>query len=132
MCRDLVLKRVLNAERKTDNAVGSRYLLELELENTQGDIILLSKYFYALKDNNNKNPERPTLCSPKGFSWSPDTIVHVILAGQNLFTYNDSSFKATGHFFCQLGVNSHKAWPSFAYELTKINSNFFLVNNDTP
>ncbi|KAG7320231.1 hypothetical protein KOW79_016084 [Hemibagrus wyckioides] len=82
--RDLVLKRVINVEKKTDDAVGSRYLLELELENTQGDIILLSKYFYALKDKNNKkNPERPTLYSPKGFSWNPDTIVHVILAVRN-------------------------------------------------
>ncbi|KAK3544628.1 hypothetical protein QTP86_019130, partial [Hemibagrus guttatus] len=82
--RDLVLKRVLNVEKKTDDAVGSRYLLELELENTQGDLILLSKYFYALKDKNKKkNLELPTLCSPKGFYWNPDTIVHVILAVKN-------------------------------------------------
>ncbi|KAK2832453.1 hypothetical protein Q7C36_015915 [Tachysurus vachellii] len=82
--RDLVLKRVLNVEKKTDDALGSRFLLELELENTQGDIILLSKYFFATKyKNKGKNPERPSLCSPKGFSWNPDAKVHVILTVKN-------------------------------------------------
>lgn len=88
MCRDLVLKRVLNVEKKTDDALGSRFLLELELENRQGDIILLSKYFFATKyKNKGKNPERPSLCNPKGFSWNPDAKVHVILAGQNLYQF---------------------------------------------
>ncbi|XP_047659689.1 beta-1,4-N-acetylgalactosaminyltransferase 3 isoform X2 [Tachysurus fulvidraco] len=82
--RDLVLKRVLNVEKKTDDAIGSRFLLELELENPQGDIILLSKYFFATKSKNKwKNPERPSLCNPKGFSWNPDAKVHVILAVKN-------------------------------------------------
>lgn len=86
MCSDLVIKRVLNVEKKSNDAIGSRYLLELELIDPQGKTILLSKYFYATKDKNKKEiPEVPTLCSPKGFSWRPEVTVHVILAGQNVY-----------------------------------------------
>ncbi|XP_017350399.1 beta-1,4-N-acetylgalactosaminyltransferase 3 [Ictalurus punctatus] len=81
---DLVIKRVLNVEKRTDNATVSRYMLELELEDKQGKNMLLSKYFYATKDKNKgRNPKVPTLCSPNGFSWNPEATVHVILAVKN-------------------------------------------------
>lgn len=92
MCSDLVIKHVLNVEKKSDDAVGVRYLLELELEDRQGKNFLLSKYVYTTEDKNKqKNQEVPTLCSPKGFAWRPEATVHVILAGQNLCSY-DTSF----------------------------------------
>ncbi|XP_060758924.1 beta-1,4-N-acetylgalactosaminyltransferase 3 [Neoarius graeffei] len=81
---DLVIKHVLNVEKKSDDAVGVRYLLELELEDRQGKNFLLSKYVYTTEDKNKqKNQEVPTLCSPKGFAWRPEATVHVILAVKN-------------------------------------------------
>lgn len=96
MCSDLVIKRVLNVEKRTDNATVSRYMLELELEDKQGKNMLLSKYFYATKDKNKgRNPKVPTLCSPNGFSWKPEATVHVILAGQNYVLCNNIAFNIT-------------------------------------
>ncbi|KAM9468380.1 beta-1,4-N-acetylgalactosaminyltransferase 3-like [Clarias gariepinus] len=78
---DLALKHVLNVEKKTKTGVGSRYLLEMEMEDTEGRSVLISKYFYTTR--NQRYPELPGLCSPTDFSWDPDVKVHVILTVKN-------------------------------------------------
>lgn len=67
-------------EKKTKAGVGSRFLLEIEMEDKQGKNFLMSKYFYTT--NNKNNPELPGLCSPEDFSWNPEAKVHVVLTGQ--------------------------------------------------
>ncbi|XP_062866310.1 beta-1,4-N-acetylgalactosaminyltransferase 3-like [Trichomycterus rosablanca] len=79
---DLILKRVLNVEKKANSTKGySRYLLELEMENGQGQNVLISKYFYATSQKTNE--KLPALCSPKDFSWNPEAKVSVIMAVKN-------------------------------------------------
>ncbi|XP_034168961.1 beta-1,4-N-acetylgalactosaminyltransferase 3 isoform X2 [Pangasianodon hypophthalmus] len=78
---DLVLKRVLNVEKKTKAGVGSRYLLEMEMEDKEGKNVLISKYFYTT--HNQRYPELPGLCSPTDFPWNPEAKVHVILTVKN-------------------------------------------------
>lgn len=79
-CSDLVLKRVINVEKKTKAGVGSRYLLEIEMEDKEGKNVLISKYFYTTY--NKRYPELPGLCNPVDFGWDPEVKVHVILTGQ--------------------------------------------------
>lgn len=76
----MVLKQVLNVEKKTKANVGSRYLLEVEMEDKEGNNFLISKYFYTTV--NQTYPELPGLCIPTGFTWNPEVTVHVILTGQ--------------------------------------------------
>ncbi|GAA6089705.1 beta-1,4-N-acetylgalactosaminyltransferase 3-like isoform X2 [Tachysurus ichikawai] len=78
---ELIIKRVLNMEKKTKAGVGSRFLLEIEMEDKQGKNFLMSKYFYTT--NNKNNPELPGLCSPEDFSWNPEAKVHVVLTVKN-------------------------------------------------
>ncbi|KAF5907970.1 beta-1,4-N-acetylgalactosaminyltransferase 3-like, partial [Clarias magur] len=81
---DLHIKRVLNVEKKSNETTGTRYLMELELQNTEGKRFLFSKYLYVRKEKKiEKNPGLPKLCSPKGFSWNQEATVHVILAVKN-------------------------------------------------
>lgn len=80
LCSDLVLKRVVNVEKKTKPDVGSRYLLEMEMEDKEGKNFLISKYFYTTR--NERYPELPGLCSPTDFAWKPEVKVHVIVTGQ--------------------------------------------------
>ncbi|KAG9280437.1 beta-1,4-N-acetylgalactosaminyltransferase 3-like isoform X2 [Astyanax mexicanus] len=83
---DLVLKRVLNVERKEDRDVGSRYLLELELEDGQNQILMVSQYFYVEKSSSKEGPvsvEWLSLCSPQDFSWDPSVRVDVLLTVKN-------------------------------------------------
>ncbi|XP_060759012.1 beta-1,4-N-acetylgalactosaminyltransferase 3-like [Neoarius graeffei] len=78
---DLVLKRVLNIEKKTRADVGSRYLMEMEMENKEGKNVLISQYYYSTSNQN--YPELPGLCSPADFNWNPEVKVHVILTVKN-------------------------------------------------
>ncbi|KAF4079591.1 hypothetical protein AMELA_G00179830, partial [Ameiurus melas] len=78
---DLVLKRVINVEKKTKAGVGSRYLLEIEMEDKEGKNVLISKYFYTTY--NKRYPELPGLCNPTDFRWDPEVKVHVILTVKN-------------------------------------------------
>ncbi|XP_017350128.1 beta-1,4-N-acetylgalactosaminyltransferase 3 [Ictalurus punctatus] len=78
---DLVLKRVINVEKKTKAGVGSRYLLEIEMEDKEGKNVLISKYFYTTY--NKRYPELPGLCNPVDFGWDPEVKVHVILTVKN-------------------------------------------------
>lgn len=70
---------MLNVEKKTKAHVGSRYLLEMEMEDKEGKSVLISKYFYTTQ--NQRYPE-PGLCSPTDFIWNTEVKVHVILTGQ--------------------------------------------------
>lgn len=67
-------------EKKTKVGVGSRYLLEMEMEDKEGKNVLISNYFYTTY--NQRYPELPGLCRPTNFAWNPDVKVHVILTGQ--------------------------------------------------
>ncbi|XP_058273534.1 beta-1,4-N-acetylgalactosaminyltransferase 3-like isoform X1 [Hemibagrus wyckioides] len=78
---ELFMKRVLNVERKTKAGVGSRYLMEIEMEDKKGKNVLISKYLYSTM--NQRNPELPGLCSPINFDWNPEVKVHVILTVKN-------------------------------------------------
>ncbi|KAI4899814.1 hypothetical protein NFI96_013766, partial [Prochilodus magdalenae] len=82
---ELVLKRILNVEKRMDGDVNGRYLLELELEDRQGQNMLLSRYFYVTKnkEDNPESPQPPALCSSQGFSWNPAATVNVILPVKN-------------------------------------------------
>ncbi|XP_062866206.1 beta-1,4-N-acetylgalactosaminyltransferase 3-like, partial [Trichomycterus rosablanca] len=77
---DLVLKRVLNVEKKYNDTEGTRYLIELEMENREGKSVLMSKYLYS---GAMKNGDPLVLCNAKGFAWNPEVTVHVILAVKN-------------------------------------------------
>ncbi|XP_072530289.1 beta-1,4-N-acetylgalactosaminyltransferase 3-like isoform X2 [Salminus brasiliensis] len=85
---ELVLKRVLNVERRVDSEVGTRYLLELELEDGQAQNMLLSRYFFVEKTTSKQGSpvsvHMPALCSPRDFSWNPTVKVNVILTVKNL------------------------------------------------
>ncbi|XP_051544668.1 beta-1,4-N-acetylgalactosaminyltransferase 3-like isoform X2 [Myxocyprinus asiaticus] len=82
--RGFSLLRVLNVVRREDNAVGSRYLVELELVGPQGQKVLVSHYVYAPQMEMDQNAQTdPILCSPKEFSWNPSATVHVIVAVKN-------------------------------------------------
>ncbi|KAK3518096.1 hypothetical protein QTP70_033321 [Hemibagrus guttatus] len=82
---ELLVKRVLNVEKKTKFGVGSRYLLEIEMEDKKGKNFLISKYFYTTK--NQRNPELPGLCSPVHFSWNPEGkwVIHFINEMQKIY-----------------------------------------------
>uniref|UniRef100_A0A674BBY0 Beta-1,4-N-acetylgalactosaminyltransferase n=1 Tax=Salmo trutta TaxID=8032 RepID=A0A674BBY0_SALTR len=84
------LVRVLNVERRVDGAQGSRYFLELELRDVNGQHLRLSHYIYALIRHRLSRPRglpplRPApemlLCNPVGFHWNPTATVHFIVPG---------------------------------------------------
>ncbi|XP_017552456.1 beta-1,4-N-acetylgalactosaminyltransferase 3 [Pygocentrus nattereri] len=78
---ELVLKRIVNVEKRVDGDAGGRYLLELELEDAKGQNMLLSRYFHVTtnKEGSPELPEPISFCSPEDFSWNPAARVHVIL-----------------------------------------------------
>ncbi|XP_690000.8 beta-1,4-N-acetylgalactosaminyltransferase 3 isoform X1 [Danio rerio] len=71
------LLRVVNVVKREDKDLGSRYLVELELVDPQGQTVLVSRYIYA-QDENSSKPA--LLCSPKAFNWNPSATVHIIVA----------------------------------------------------
>lgn len=87
--------RVLNVERRVDGAQGSRYFLELELRDVNGQHLRLSHYIYALIRHRLSRPRglpplRPApemlLCNPVGFHWNPTATVHFIVPGTHKHT----------------------------------------------
>ncbi|KAK6318170.1 hypothetical protein J4Q44_G00114610 [Coregonus suidteri] len=86
------LVRVLNVERRVDGAQGSRYFLELELRDVNGQYLRLSHYIYALIRHRLSRPRglpplHPApemfLCNPVGFHWNPTATVHFIVPVKN-------------------------------------------------
>nr|XP_057932255.1 beta-1,4-N-acetylgalactosaminyltransferase 3 isoform X2 [Doryrhamphus excisus] len=88
------LVRVVNVEKRLDGVQGSRYLLEVELKDSNGQLLRLSRYIYALvrrhtrsrsKDFSFQRRSKPEmmLCNPVGFSWNPVATVHFIVPVKN-------------------------------------------------
>nr|XP_046250384.1 beta-1,4-N-acetylgalactosaminyltransferase 3 isoform X2 [Scatophagus argus] len=86
------LVRVVNVVKRVDGVQGSRYLLELELKDVNGQLLRLSHYIYTLiRYSRQRSKEfgfqRPkpqlVLCNPVGFRWNPDATVHFIVPVKN-------------------------------------------------
>lgn len=86
--------RVVNVVKRVDGVQGSRYLLELELQDMNGQLLRLSHYIYTLirysrhrsKDFNFQQPKpQLVLCNPVGFRWNPAATVHFIVPGRPTF-----------------------------------------------
>ncbi|XP_036374265.1 beta-1,4-N-acetylgalactosaminyltransferase 3-like [Megalops cyprinoides] len=84
------LLKVVNVEKRVDVSQGSRYLLELELQEKGGRRVRLSRYVYLLHRRSRPralglNPPREEmlLCNPLGLSWNPSATVHFIVPVKN-------------------------------------------------
>ncbi|CAJ1056792.1 beta-1%2C4-N-acetylgalactosaminyltransferase 3 [Xyrichtys novacula] len=86
------LVRVVNVVKRVDGIQGSRYLLELELMDADGQLLRVSHYIYALihrnrryRDNFSFHQAKPqlVLCNPVGFHWNPAATVHFIVPVKN-------------------------------------------------
>lgn len=93
-CRKFTLVRVVNVVKREDAVQGSRYLLELELEDRGGQLLRLSHYIYSLMGHNkdhekNFSTQQPEpqllLCNPVGFHWNPAPTVNFIITGASTF-----------------------------------------------
>ncbi|XP_051917312.1 N-acetyl-beta-glucosaminyl-glycoprotein 4-beta-N-acetylgalactosaminyltransferase 1-like isoform X4 [Hippocampus zosterae] len=105
------LVRVVNVEKHLDGTQGSRYLLELELKDAQGQPLRLSHYIYTPirrhtrsqdLDSQRSKPQL-VLCNPIGFRWNPVAMIHFIVPVRNqarwvqrLIDDMAGLFKATG------------------------------------
>lgn len=86
------LVRVVNIVKRVDGYRGSRYLLELELKDANGQLLRLTHYIYALIHQNTqrrrdfsfqRSQPQLVLCNPVGFRWNPDATVHFIVPVKN-------------------------------------------------
>uniref|UniRef100_A0A3Q3M3H2 Beta-1,4-N-acetylgalactosaminyltransferase n=1 Tax=Mastacembelus armatus TaxID=205130 RepID=A0A3Q3M3H2_9TELE len=86
------LVRVVNVVKRADGILGSRYLLELELKDQNGQLLRLSQYIYALISHRRQRSQdygfqrsKPevVLCNPVGFQWNPAATVHFIVPVKN-------------------------------------------------
>lgn len=82
--------RVVNMVKRVDDFQGSRYLLELELKDVNGQLLRVSHYIYALVTDSWSNgwdsdfqqsKPKTLLCNPVGFRWNPVAMVHFIVPG---------------------------------------------------
>ncbi|KAB5575211.1 hypothetical protein PHYPO_G00218240 [Pangasianodon hypophthalmus] len=74
------LQRVVNVEKRVDEARGNRYLLELELLESSGARVRLVHYVYVMT---RRNVQRLLLCNPRSFLWNPDATIHIIIPVKN-------------------------------------------------
>uniref|UniRef100_G3QMJ2 Beta-1,4-N-acetylgalactosaminyltransferase n=1 Tax=Gorilla gorilla gorilla TaxID=9595 RepID=G3QMJ2_GORGO len=94
------LLRIVNVEKRRDSARGSRFLLELELQERGGGRLRLSEYVFLrlpgarVGDADGESPEpapaasvrpdgRPELCRPLRLAWRQDVMVHFIVPVKN-------------------------------------------------
>ncbi|XP_020037744.1 N-acetyl-beta-glucosaminyl-glycoprotein 4-beta-N-acetylgalactosaminyltransferase 1 isoform X2 [Castor canadensis] len=94
------LLRIVNVEKRRDSARGSRFLLELELQERGGGRLRLSEYVFLrlpgahVGDTDGESPEpppaasvrpdgRPELCRPLRLAWRQDVMVHFIVPVKN-------------------------------------------------
>ncbi|KAM4846007.1 N-acetyl-beta-glucosaminyl-glycoprotein 4-beta-N-acetylgalactosaminyltransferase 1 [Thomomys bottae] len=92
------LLRIVNVEKRRDSARGSRFLLELELQERGGRRLRLSEYVFlrlpgarAADAAGAGSPEpaswrpdgRPELCRPLRLAWRQDVMVHFIVPVKN-------------------------------------------------
>ncbi|XP_053418605.1 N-acetyl-beta-glucosaminyl-glycoprotein 4-beta-N-acetylgalactosaminyltransferase 1 isoform X1 [Nycticebus coucang] len=94
------LLRIVNVEKRRDSARGSRFLLELELQERGGGRLRLSEYVFLrlpgarVGDADAESPEpvpaasarpdgRPELCRPLRLVWRQDVMVHFIVPVKN-------------------------------------------------
>ncbi|KAJ8411226.1 hypothetical protein AAFF_G00172320 [Aldrovandia affinis] len=83
------LLRAVNVEKRSDGSQGSRYLLELELQQEGVGRVRLSSYIYALQRRGGRRAHRAPpqqeslLCTPLGFAWDPAATVHFIVPVKN-------------------------------------------------
>ncbi|XP_049507979.1 N-acetyl-beta-glucosaminyl-glycoprotein 4-beta-N-acetylgalactosaminyltransferase 1 [Panthera uncia] len=100
--RRYALLRIVNVEKRRDSARGSRFLLELELQERGGGRLRLSEYVFLRlpgahaggADADGESPEpapaaptrpdgRPELCRPLRLAWRQDVMVHFIVPVKN-------------------------------------------------
>ncbi|ELR56838.1 N-acetyl-beta-glucosaminyl-glycoprotein 4-beta-N-acetylgalactosaminyltransferase 1, partial [Bos mutus] len=95
------LLRIVNVEKRRDSARGSRFLLELELQERGGRRLRLSEYVFlrlpgaragdAEEDRESPEPAaasarpdgRPELCRPLRLAWRQDVMVHFVVPVKN-------------------------------------------------
>uniref|UniRef100_A0A3Q4I2A6 Hexosyltransferase n=1 Tax=Neolamprologus brichardi TaxID=32507 RepID=A0A3Q4I2A6_NEOBR len=124
-CRRFKLVRVVNMVKRVDDFQGSRYLLELELKDVNGQLLRLSHYIYALVTDSWSNgwdsdfqqsKPKTLLCNPVGFRWNPVAMVHFIVPVKNqarwvqqLITDMEELFKITGDSNFNLIITDYKS-----------------------
>ncbi|XP_072340802.1 beta-1,4-N-acetylgalactosaminyltransferase 3 isoform X3 [Scyliorhinus torazame] len=99
------LHQLVSIEKRLDRIHGSRYLLELALLVNKKTIVRLSEYIYGLNRNGyymdgddkrkminifrhrgrqlRENQEKIMLCTPTGFNWQHNAVVHLIVPVKN-------------------------------------------------